>query len=202
MLEQAVIIIGAYILGCFNTGYYLVRLTTGADIRAMNSGGTGSRNVGRTLGAKGFLCTFAGDAGKGALAVWVASAIGSPAWVSMAVLIAVVAGHIFPLQLGFRGGKGFATFAGGLAVIAPPLLLIGFGLSLVFLSLLRRTTKSGLLALSFSPAIAGYWRVQAGASLLSAEFMLYLLLVVLVLYGHRDNIRKDFFGRTALAAAE
>jgi acyl phosphate:glycerol-3-phosphate acyltransferase len=202
MLQQAIIIIGAYVLGCFNTGFYLVRLKTGHDIRSLNSGGTGSRNVGRTLGTKGFLCTFAGDAGKGALAVWIASATGMPDWVGMAVLLAVVAGHIFPLQLGFRGGKGFATLAGGLAVLAPTLLLTGFGLSLLFLSLLRRTTKSGLLALSLSPAIAGYWRFQAGATLLSADFILYILLVILVLYGHRDNIRKDFFGRAPVAATE
>lgn len=202
MLQQAVTITGAYVLGCFNTGYYLVRFKTGKDIRTANSGGTGSRNVGRTLGAKGFLCTFAGDAGKGALAVWIAGAAGMADWAGMAALLAVVAGHIFPLQLGFRGGKGFATLAGGLAVLAPTLLLAGFGLSLVFLALLRRTTKAGLLALSLSPAAAGYWRIQDGAALLSLEFILYLLLVLLVLYGHRDNIRKDFLGRAAVGATE
>ncbi|HBG04011.1 MAG: hypothetical protein A2075_02550 [Geobacteraceae bacterium GWC2_58_44] len=202
MIQQATVLVGAYLLGCCNTGYYLVRLWTGTDIRTMASGGTGSRNVGRALGAKGFLCTLIGDAGKGALAVWLARQAGSADWVAMAALLAAVAGHVFPVQLGFRGGKGFATLAGGLALLAPALLLTGFGLSLVFLALLRRSTKSGLLALCCTPAIAAIWRLRDGLALFSADFILYLLLVVLVLFGHRDNIRRDFFGWQPAAAPE
>ena len=202
MIQQATIILAAYLLGCCNTGYYLVRLSTGKDIRTMASGGTGSRNVGRALGTRGFLCTFIGDAGKGALAVWLARQSGSADWVAMAALLAAVAGHIWPAQLGFRGGKGFATLAGGLALLAPTLLLAGFGLSVVFLALVRRSTKAGLLALCCTPAISAFWLVRDGLTLLSADLILYLLLVVLVLFGHRDNIRSDFFGRPPAATLE
>ena len=202
MIDQAVIIICAYLLGCVNTGYYLVRFWAKTDIRTLASGGTGSRNVGRALGTKGFLCTLIGDAGKGAVAVWLANQSGAPDWLAVAALLAAVAGHIFPVQLGFRGGKGFATLAGGLALLAPALLLTGFGFSLVFLALTRRSTKSGLLALCCTPAITAIWRVRDGLTLLSADFILYILLVLLVLFGHRDNIRKDFFGVQPAATLE
>jgi acyl phosphate:glycerol-3-phosphate acyltransferase len=202
VIQQAIIIVAAYLLGCCNTGYYLVRLSIGRDIRTMASGGTGSRNVGRALGARGFLCTFIGDAGKGALAIWLARQPDSADWLAMAALLAAVAGHIWPVQLGFRGGKGFATLAGGLALLAPALLLTGFGLSLVLLALVRRTTKAGLLALCCTPAIMAIWRMRGGVALLSADFILYLLLVALVLFGHRDNIRRDFFGGQPAAALE
>lgn len=201
-MTEAAIICAAYVLGCCNTGYYLVRFRTGADIRSMASGGTGSRNVGRALGATGFLCTFIGDAGKGALAVWLARQAGPAEWLPMAALVAAVLGHIFPAQLGFRGGKGFATLAGGLALSAPVLLASGFALSMVFLAFLRRSTMSGLLALSASPGIAGLLRVGAGRPLVAPDFALYVLLVLLVLYGHRDNIHRDFFGARAAVAGE
>jgi len=168
----------------------------------MASGGTGSRNVGRALGAQGFFCTFLGDAGKGVLAVWLARQAGPTEWLAMAALLAAVAGHVFPAQLGFRGGKGFATLAGGLALLWPALLLAGFGLSLVFLALMRRSTKAGLSALCLTPAVIVIWRLRDGSGLLSADFVLYLLLVVLVLFGHRDNIRRDFFGRQPAGATE
>src|SRR2546428_443464 len=67
------IALGAYVLGCFTTGYYLVRLRTGQDIREQGSGSVGAKNVGRLLGWTGFALTLLGDFGKGAFAVWAAS---------------------------------------------------------------------------------------------------------------------------------
>ena len=65
--------LGAYLLGCLATGYYLVRARTGRDIREFDSGSTGARNVGRMLGKTGFGLTVLGDFGKGMLAVWSAA---------------------------------------------------------------------------------------------------------------------------------
>jgi glycerol-3-phosphate acyltransferase PlsY len=112
----------------------------------------------------------------------------------------VTAGHIFPVQLGFRGGKGFATLAGGLLLLAPSLLLAGFLLSLLFLMLVRRTTKSGLLALSCSPVILAIELSRHGQPWFSAELVIYCLLVLLVLYAHRSNIRNDFFRKNLSAS--
>jgi glycerol-3-phosphate acyltransferase PlsY len=186
-------IIIAYLLGCVNTGYYLVRMRTGQDIRTLASGGSGSRNVGRLLGAKGFVITLIGDAGKGMAAVWLGRYLALEPWQLDCVLLVVTAGHIFPAQLGFRGGKGFATLAGGLLLLAPALLSAGFMLSVLFLLVVRRTTQAGLLALACTPAIMAIERSRSGQYWLSAESGIYCLLVLLVLFAHRSNIRKDFF---------
>lgn len=108
------ILFAAYLLGCFPSGYLAVYLATGRDIRTIASGSTGSRNVGRVLGKRGFALTLALDAAKGALAVWLARRCGGPAWLPAAALLASVAGHVWPLPLRFRGGKGLATYAGGM----------------------------------------------------------------------------------------
>ena len=65
-------VLEAYVLGCFATGYYLVRARTGKDLRTIESGSIGARNAGRVLGKTGFAITLLGDFGKGALAVWIA----------------------------------------------------------------------------------------------------------------------------------
>ncbi len=198
MIQALCAILGAYLLGCFNTGYYLVRFRVGQDIRTHASGGTGSRNVGRLLGAKGFVITFIGDAGKGMLAVWLGGCLGLAQWQLLAVLLAVAAGHIFPVQLGFRGGKGFATLAGGLLLLAPYLLLAGFLLSVMFLSIVRRTTMAGLLGLACSPLLMAFDRSRQGQPLLGRELFIDLALVLLILYAHRSNIRDFFQSRNSL----
>ena len=184
----------SYLLGCFTTGYYLVRLLTGQDIRNTSSGNVGSRNVGRLLGARGFVITLVGDAGKGLLAVWLARQLDPAPWLASAALLAVVVGHIWPLQLRFRGGKGFATFAGGMILLKPLLLLSGLALCAVLYPCVRRTTKTGLIALASSPLFLALERIRGRSALLSSETGIYCLLVLLLLYAHRSNIRKEFFG--------
>lgn len=104
----------AYAVGCFSSGYYLVRFRLGTDIRDRHSGSTGARNVQRDLGRTGFILVFAADALKGAGVIWIARAIGfQPAWVPI-LAPCVVAGHIWPAQLGFRGGKGLVTALGAM----------------------------------------------------------------------------------------
>ena len=109
MIPAALAVTGAYLLGCFNTGFYLVRMLTGQDIRSLASGGTGSRNVGRLLGARGFVLTLVVDAGKGAASIWLGRYLDFEPWLLYVVLLAVTAGHVFPVQLAFRGGKGSFT---------------------------------------------------------------------------------------------
>jgi glycerol-3-phosphate acyltransferase PlsY len=188
-MPTALAMLAAYLLGCFNSGYYLVRFRAGQDIRTLASGGTGSRNVGRLLGAKGFVITFIGDAGKGVLAVWLGGYLGLAQWQLLALLLVVVVGHIFPVQLGFRGGKGFATLAGGLLLLAPCLLLAGFLLSVMFLSIVQRTTMAGLLGLACSPLLMALDLHRHDQPWLESGFIIYLILVILILYAHRSNIR-------------
>ncbi len=188
-MYEVLVLAFAYLLGCFCTGYYLVRVLKGEDIRDLASGNVGSRNVGRLLGAKGFAVTLVGDAGKGMLAIWLAHYMSHHLWTGFAALLAVTAGHIWPVQLGFRGGKGFATLAGGMVILAPVVFLWSLVLSVLFLSLRRGTTAAGLLALALSPVVMVMDRFYSGTPLFSLELVLYFMLVVMTLYAHRGNIR-------------
>jgi glycerol-3-phosphate acyltransferase PlsY len=192
-MNEISVIVVAYLAGCINTGYYLVRILTGQDIRTTASGNTGSRNVGRLLGVKGFALTFIGDAGKGAAVVWFANYMKVGHLTATAALLMVVAGHIWPVQLGFRGGKGFATLIGGMLILDPFVLFTGILLSVAVFAVVRATTKAGLVALACTPAIILIRCIRCGDPLHSGDFLLYCVLVVIVLYAHRSNIRKEFF---------
>jgi glycerol-3-phosphate acyltransferase PlsY len=182
--NDIIVIIVSYLLGCFATGYYLVRLRTGEDIRSHGSGAVGARNVGRELGAPGFVLTFLVDFTKGALAVWAATYFGLSPWGVMLSMHAVVIGHIWPAQLGFRGGKGIATGLGAILAFDSRLaviLILLFGFLWV---LVRDLTLRGLVAISMAPFVAAIMakshRDVAGIT----------LLVILILMAHRTNIRN------------
>lgn len=177
---------GAYALGCLAGGYYLVRWTTGQDMRRVGSGSVGARNVSTVLGPKGFVATLIWDVLKGVLAVWGARACtGDPRLEGLA-LLAVLAGHLWPLQLGFRGGKGVATSLGGLLVYDPELL---GALALLFLppwALLRRTILPGMIAYALLPVAA--WFLDKEPYHLSV----LTIASALVLYAHRRNLVEEW----------
>jgi acyl phosphate:glycerol-3-phosphate acyltransferase len=182
LIITLVVILVSYALGCFSTAYYLVRWRTGQDIRNVGSGTAGARNVGRILGKGGFALTFLGDAIKGALAVGLARWLDLPAISIVAAMLAVVAGHLWPMQLGWKGGKGASTALGGVLVINPWLGLITLGLALLFLALSRSFTRSGMIAMALAPVVA--WLLGLEAMLVSGV----VVLVILLLFAHRGNL--------------
>jgi len=182
---------GAYVLGCFATGYYLVLARTGRDIRQIESGATGARNVSRVLGATGFLLTLAGDFSKGALAVWVARRFCANDFATALALLAVVAGHIWPAQLRFHGGKGVATSLGGL-LLFDWRLAVAYAVIFAFLFLLgRRTILPGLFAYALLPLVAHGFDHDPGKT------TMIVVLAGLVLVAHRHNFAEEI---PALAA--
>src|SRR5215211_789666 len=122
MLHAAVVLV-AYLLGSIPFGYLLVRLFVGGDVRETGSGGTGATNVTRRAGKGVGVLTLLLDLLKGAAAVLVARALlgagESALWWVCAAGAAVVLGHVFPVWLRFRGGKGVATGLGVFLVLAP-----------------------------------------------------------------------------------
>lgn len=178
-------VVSAYILGCFTTGYYLVRSLAGRDIREIQSGNVGALNVGRVLGKPGLLLTALGDVGKGVLAVAATRYFtGNPALEAVA-LIAVVVGHLWPVQLRFRGGKGAATSLGGLLVYDPHLTLAYVICFFAGWVLLRKLTLPGLLAFAALP-VCSWWLHRDGFNL-----AVIILLTGLVLFAHRKNIVEE-----------
>jgi acyl phosphate:glycerol-3-phosphate acyltransferase len=175
----------SYLLGCIATGFYLVRIRTGKDVREMGSGNIGARNVGRVLGSHGFWITLVGDAAKGVLAVWMALHFTGDHHVATLALLAAVIGHVWPIQLKFRGGKGIATSLGALALCNFHLALVFVGLFALVYLLLRRTTLAGLLAFAFLPLANLFLNHD------SMGVVLVSILAGLVLLAHRKNLVED-----------
>ena len=118
-LELAFGIALSYAIGTWVAGYYLTRWRIGKDIRELGSGSAGARNTARLLGRSLGLVAFAWDFSKGTLAVLLATTLFADGLVPGIAAVAVVLGHIWPAQLGFRGGKGVAPAAGALIVWQP-----------------------------------------------------------------------------------
>ena len=107
--KEITIVLASYLLGSFSFGYYLVLFKTGEDIRLLGSYNVGAKNVGRFLGKTWFIVTLFVDVVKGAIPVIICKLIGLDLWLISIVMVAVVLGHIWPMQLRFHGCKGFAT---------------------------------------------------------------------------------------------
>ncbi len=171
-----------YLLGSIPFGLILTRLAGLGDIRAIGSGNIGTTNVLRT-GHKGLAATtLVLDAGKGAAAVLIARHFASVDAAALAGMGAFL-GHLFPLWLGFRGGKGVATMLGiALACCWPAGLVfaaVWFGAALIT----RYSSAGGMGAAMATPLAAGFFGNLGGA-------LLFLGMTVLVLWKHRDNIRR------------
>ena len=185
-------VVMAYFLGCFATGYYLVRMRTGRDIRDIESGSTGTRNAGRVLGKSGFVLTMLGDLGKGALAVWFAAEFTNHnQWAMALAALAVVAGHIWPAQLHFRGGKGVATSFAALLLFDYRVALTILGVFLCGWAVTRKTLFPAMFAFVCLPLADG-WFHRAG---LTAALM--AVLSAMILFAHRRNIGEEIAGMWA-----
>jgi glycerol-3-phosphate acyltransferase PlsY len=189
-MNALLVIVAGYALGCFSTAYYLFRFSTGGDIRRVGSGNAGARNIGRELGAPAFVVTFLIDGGKGFLAVALADYFQLGEANTILSMIAVVAGHVWPAQLGFRGGKGVATAIGALAgfdvKILIPLIIIFAIASLVAKNLTENFTVAGLLAIAISPIAAAILHQSAAVT------AGVLILAALIIFAHRENLREIF----------
>lgn len=176
----------AYGLGCLSTGYYLAR-ARGVDLRAAGSGSTGARNAGRLLGARAFVLTFGLDLAKGAAAVLLAHWLAPGPWAAPSALLLVVAGHVWPLQLRFQGGRGISPAVGGMLALSPLLtamvaipLLIGWGLA-------RSFKRGGMLAVVVSPILA--WCLRHRLGLVWQDSLALSLLAALLVSTHLRTLK-------------
>ena len=184
--QAAGICLCAYLLGCFTAGYYLVRVMAGRDIRDIGSGSVGARNVSRVLGRKGFLLTVLFDFGKGAFVIWGARHFTADTRLVALAMLAVVVGHVWPMPLRFRGGKGMATILGALLVYDPKLAFVFAIVFVCLLAGLRKTTLPGLFALTCVP-IASLLLSQT-----PAKVVLLSITAGVVLLAHRKNLHEEF----------
>ena len=184
--KEIFVIITGYCLGCICTGYYLVRFRTGNDIRNSGSGSTGARNVSRTLGKSGYAVTLALDILKGIIAVGLAVSLDVERWAVVAVFLAAVIGHIWPVQLRFRGGKGVAVMLGAMMVFDYRMLIVLVAVCALLYLCTKKYIISGALGLLTLPAAAVVLKYPM------PEMMGMVLLTLMILFAHRENIYGVF----------
>jgi len=205
------IIVTAYLLGSIPFGYLIVRAKQGADIRQTGSGGTGATNVSRRAGKAAGVLTLLLDALKGAAAVSVAlSVLSAPAagalggaslqisaawWVAAAALVVMI-GHIFPVWLKFRGGKGVATGVGVFLVLMPAVVGIA-GLIFVVIVLLTRYVSLGSIVAALSIPVLTFLkhRFVSPDSDLAPTMMAAVVGALLIVFAHRENVARLVQGR-------
>jgi glycerol-3-phosphate acyltransferase PlsY len=219
MIFYLTVAVAAYLLGSIPFGYLLVRIFRGQDIRLSGSGNIGATNVVRS-GAKGLgIATLVLDALKGALAVGLASwfaaskyndcgdfvafhCVNTLPFMSTAALFAVL-GHMFPVWLKFKGGKGVATALGVFCVLFPKAVLVSLAIFILVVAITRFVSLGSILAAIFFP-IAAYFLLKPDAVSLTLSSLIALIVVL----KHHQNISRllagteNRFGRSKSPIAE
>jgi len=189
VLTLLLVTVGGYLLGSIPFGLISARMA-GIDIRAVGSGNIGATNVLRTGRKDLAALTLIGDSGKGALAVLLAGLLTN--WTPLAMALAAGAaftGHLFPVWLKFRGGKGVATFFGTMLAIAWPVGLLAGATWLAMAFLFRFSSLAALTAVVLAPCFSLATEQPYPVTLL-AVFM-----GALVLLSHRENIARLIKGQ-------
>jgi|SRR5690554_4882360 len=182
MIAYALALILGYALGSIPFGLLATRLAGLGDVRAIGSGNIGATNVLRTGRKDLAAMTLIGDAGKGAVAVLIAGWL----WTPEAAMLAGVAaffGHVFPVWLGFKGGKGVATFIGILLALSWPVGLVYCAVWLIVALVTRYSSLSALVGAALSPIAALFFATPALA-------IACLVLAVVLFFTHRTNIAR------------
>ena len=198
LLAIVLIAAGAYLLGSIPTGYLLVRVFRHEDIRTVGSGNIGATNVLRS-GGKGLgAATFVLDAMKGALAVALGMLAGAhlltaaqPRNIEALAALFAVLGHMFPVWLRFRGGKGVATGFGVFLVAAFWAAVAAISVFIVILAISRYVSLASILGAASFPVFA--WLLVSGVQppfFLAVQATVALLIIV----KHHQNIRRLLMG--------
>ena len=173
-----------YLLGSIPSGWLAGRWLKDIDLRELGSGSTGATNVLRQVGKGPALVVFLIDVGKGAAAVLIARALGLGDWIQVLAGLTALAGHIWPVWLGFKGGKAVATGLGMFLGLAWPVGLASFGVFLAVFSLSRLVSLASVLAAITLPLL------MAAGSGSKANLVVALVAMLLVLWRHRSNIQR------------
>jgi len=194
------LLVGAsYLAGSVPFGLLLARFVAGVDVRQSGSGNIGATNVGRTAGRSLGVLTLLLDAGKGGISVAAtALAMGAPHdgdWAAAAGLSAFL-GHVFPLWLGFRGGKGVATALGVFVVLSPWLALLS---TVAFAASLGATRIASVGSMTAAAVMAAGCALFHGIESPVTKVAAVVFLVILV--RHQSNIRRMFQGQESRLGA-
>jgi glycerol-3-phosphate acyltransferase PlsY len=187
-MEFALWLVAAYLIGSIPFGVVVARVMGGSDPRSEGSGNIGATNVARTLGKKAGLITLGCDAAKGYLPALAAVSYLDTPWGPPMVGLAAFLGHLFPLYLKFKGGKGIATGAGVFLAVSP---LVLFFAMVVFVATVwwSRFVGLGSVAAVIVLPVASILTGQPGPFIALA-----LAICLLSVWKHRLNLRKILKG--------
>jgi len=183
--------LAGYVVGSIPVGFFIARAARGVDLRRAGSGNVGAANVYRTAGLALGITVMAADMAKGAAAVWLAGS-GTAA---VAAGLAAVIGHIYPVWLGFRGGKGVATAAGVFGMLSPLPALAAAGVFAIIVARTRYVSLGSIVATIVLPVLEwlspGPRGVDIGATAVAA----------LILFRHRGNVMRLWTKREPVLGA-
>ena len=187
-------IVVSYLLGSIPFGYLIVNATTGSDVRQTGSGGTGATNVSRSAGKGAGILTLFLDALKGTAAVLLAEFLlhsnDHAAWWIGACGVIAMLGHIFPVWLRFRGGKGVATGVGVFLILAPLAVLIAGVLFVVIVWTTRYVSLGSMLSAGAIPFIVWLLSLLRPVPDVVPIIVSTLAGATLIVYAHRTNIGR------------
>ncbi len=206
-MRPAIAIIVGYLLGSIPFGYLIVRASKGADVRETGSGGTGATNVSRRAGKLAGIVTLLLDALKGAAAIAFAQLVlglfgptgaqlqiqsfPSARWWVAAAGVAAIVGHMFPIWLRFRGGKGVATGVGIFLVLAPMAIALAGVIFLMVVIATRFVSLGSMLAAISIPLLIWGQHLYVRPN---PEFMPTLaaaiVIALLIIFAHHANIKR------------
>ena len=198
MLKLILIAALSYLLGSIPFGYLLVRVFRGEDVRQSGSGNIGATNVSRSSPALGAL-TLVLDALKGTAAVGLAYGLSDvsadnakPFQILAVAAFFAVLGHVFPVWLKFRGGKGVATGLGSFFVIGPNAVLVAAGIFVLVVAVFRYVSLGSILAVASFPLLFAYRMPAHGNASVALAIMATTCLLIIL--RHHENIRRLLAG--------
>lgn len=198
MLETILPIILAYLVGAIPFGLIVARLAGVRNLRDVGSGNIGATNVWRAAGPTAAAWVFAGDIGKGFFAVMMAGYFHTQFEVALLsydlflVVCAVMAvlGHIFPVYIGFKGGKGASTGLGVMLILLPVPTLIAVAAFLVVVAATRFVSLASIVGAVTLFAVVAAQRYLMAVDIAPVYFYLTLVMAVLIVLTHRQNIAR------------
>jgi len=188
-MDWAKLLIAAYLIGSIPTGLILGKLIWKKDLRNFGSHNIGATNAWRVLGKKAGILVFILDFIKGQLGVLLGGCImANPGAMVVGGLFAMI-GHMFPIFIGFKGGKGVATGLGVIAALMPKVTLIVAVVWLALVLLTRYVSVASIAAAALTPIFAALFEEP------TIYFLFALLAAVAIVFRHKDNITRLKSGR-------
>jgi glycerol-3-phosphate acyltransferase PlsY len=196
MITDIALILLGYLCGSISTAIIVCRLWRLPDPRRQGSGNPGTTNVLRVGGKVPAAITLGGDLLKGLAPVLLASSFGASEWGLAGTALAAFLGHLYPVFFGFLGGKGVATAFGALLGLAPWIAVAALVTWLAMAVAVRISSVSALAAAALTPLYAWWFNLPAH------YVITVLIMVVLLIWRHRSNIRNLWTGTEARIDAD